>query len=220
MIPLLLIIIAAVSYFLGTLSSGRLLATYVLHKPLHTRGSGYVGYAAMAHAFGQKWGYALLGADILKSLVAVMIGSLLMMIPGDGFPVVGRLFAGFCLVLGDAYPFQFKFRGGKGVLPLMVALWLADWRVGLLATGVLIVLIALTQYMSLASLCACLTGVIAVWIFVSAEQMKGMCGFLVLFSFLAILWRHRGNILKLLDKKEPKINWGRRPENRIREDDF
>ena len=220
MIPLLLILIAAISYFLGTLSSPILLAKYVFHKDISRQNRGVVGYNTFVRIFGQKWGIAVIGADILKSLIACLIGNLLLRIPGDGYPVIGALFAGFCLVLGDMYPVQRKFRGGKGVVCLLTALWLADWRVGLLALGVFIAVLALSQFMSFASLCGCFAGMIAAWIFVDAEQMKGLAGVLVLFSFLFIAWRHRGNIQKLLAKKEPKVTWGRKPESRLREDNF
>ena len=219
MIPLLLILIAAIAYGLGSLSSPILLARYVFHKNI-ARPGRYVGYNTFVRHFGQKWGYAVIGADIVKSAAAVLIGGLLMLIPGDGYPVIGRLFAGFCAVLGDAFPIQRQFRGGKGVLPLFVALCIADWRIGIFVAGVFIAVLALSQYLSLASLAGCFTGMIAAWIFVDAEQAKGLAGLLVLFSFLAILWRHRGSIAKLLAHKEPKVNWGRRPESRLREDDF
>ena len=219
MIPLLLIVIAAVSYFLGSLSSPLLLAQFVFHKNIRRRGKT-VTLASFVKAFGTKWGAAAVALDILKSVIAVLVGALLMGIPGEGFPVVGKLFAGFCLVLGDVFPLQRNFRGGKGVISLIVALWLTDWRIGILATGVFIAVVALSQYMSLSSLCACFVGVIATWIFVDAEQLKGLAGVLVLFSFLLILWRHRGNIGKLIAGSEPKINWGRRTESLLRDDQF
>lgn len=220
MIPLLLILIAAISYFIGSLSSPILLARYIFHKDISRQNRGVVGYHTFVRNFGQKWGLAVVGADIVKSAVAVVIGGLVMLIPGEGFPVIGRLFAAFCLVLGDMYPIQRKFRGGKGVICLYTALWIADWRVGLFVMAVFIAVLALSQFMSLASLAGCLTGVIATWIFVDAEQMKGLAGVLVLFSFLFILWRHRGNIQKLLAHREPKVSWGRKPESRLREDRF
>ncbi len=219
MIPLLLILIAAISYFLGSLSSPILLARFIFHKNIARPGK-YVGYNAFVHYFGQNWGYAVIGADIVKTAAAVLIGGLLLLIPGDGYPVVGRLFAGFCVVLGDVFPIQRQFRGGKGVVPLLTALCLADWRIGIFAIGVFIAVVALSQFLSLASLAGCFTGVIAAWIFVDSEQAKGLAGVLVLLSFLCILWRHRGNIQKLLANKEPKVNWGRRPESRLQEDDF
>lgn len=221
MTALLLILIAAMSYALGSLSSPILLARYVFHREI-SRPGRYVGYNTFVRHFGQKWGFAVVLGDIAKTLIAVVIGGLLMRIPGGegGFPVIGELFAGFCVVLGDLFPIQRGFRGGKGVICLFTALWITDWRIGLFVTAVFIAVLALSQFLSLASLCGSFTGMLATWIFVEAEQMKGLAGVLVMLSFFFILWRHRGNIGKLLAHREPKVNWGRQPESRLREDRF
>ena len=219
MIPLLLIVIAIISYILGSLSTPLLMAKYIFHKDITPR-RGIVGYNTFARHFGTKWALLMVVADIVKCAAAVFIGGLLLSIPGEGFPVIGRLFACFCLVLGDIFPAQRHYRGGKGVICLFTALWVADWRVGLFVTGVFIAVLALSQFMSLASLAGCLTGILASWVLVPAEQCKGLAGTLVLFSTLFIVWRHRGNIAKLLQHKEKKMNWGRAPESRLREDRF
>jgi len=220
MIPLLLAVIAAVSYFIGTISSGRLLAEYVLKKPIRKR--GYVGYAWFDRQFGRKWALALIAADAVKAAVAVLIGGLIMLIPGDGFPAIGRLFAGMCCVIGDIHPYQNRLRGGYGVTALITALCLADWRIGIVAIAVLVTVAAVTQYMSLACLAGSFVGALATWMFIEREQMKGVAGLIVLVAFLFIAWRYRANIARLIakDPSEPKLTWGRRPESRLRDDDF
>ena len=160
MIPLLLIVIAIISYILGSLSTPLLMAKYIFHKDITPR-RGIVGYNTFARHFGTKWALLMVVADIVKCAAAVFIGGLLLSIPGEGFPVIGRLFACFCLVLGDIFPAQRHYRGGKGVICLFTALWVADWRVGLFVTGVFIAVLALSQFMSLASLAGCLTGILA-----------------------------------------------------------
>lgn len=220
MIPFLLIIIAVISYFLGTLNGALILSRFVFHKDVRKYGSGKAGYANFVRVFGKKWGLAVIGIDVLKSVIAVLLGALLLSIPGDGFPVVGKLFAGFCLVVGHMYPVQNQFRGGKGVVCCITTLWLTDWRVGLVVTAVFVAVLAFAQLMSLASLSACVAGVFATWIFVDAAQLKGLAGTLVLFMVILILWRHRGNIIRLVEHREPKVNWGRQPESRIRDEDF
>ena len=220
MIPLLLLITAVAAYFLGSLNGALILSLFVFRKDIRKYGSGNAGYTNFVRVFGSKWGPAVIAVDILKTVIAVLVGALLMTIPGEGYPVVGKLFAGFCAVLGHVYPLQYQFRGGKGVLCCMTALWLADWRVGLVATAVYIIVVAFSQYVSLASMCACVVGTLATWVFVDAAQLKGLCGTLVLFMTLIILWRHRGNIFRLIERKEPKVKWGRRPESRLRDDSF
>ena len=220
MIPLLLLITAAASYFLGSLNGALILSLVVFRKDIRQYGSGNAGYTNFVRVFGTKWGPAVVAVDVLKTVIAVLIGALLMTVPGQGYPVVGKLFAGFCAVLGHVYPAQYKFRGGKGVLCCMTTLWLADWRVGLVATAVYIITVAFSQYMSLASMCACVAGTFSVWLFVEESQLKGLCGVLALFMTIVVIWRHRGNIFRLIEHKEPKVKWGKRPESRMRDDSF
>ena len=220
MIPLLLLITAAISYFLGSLNGALILSRYVFRKDIRKYGSGNAGYTNFIRVFGSKWGPAVIAVDILKTVIAVLVGALLMSFPGEGFPVVGKLFAGFCALLGHVYPAQYQFRGGKGVVCCLTALVLADWRVGIIAVAVYVIVVAFAQYVSLASMSAVVAGMLATWIFVDAEQLKGLCGCLVLFMVLVIVWRHRGNIFRLIEGKEPKVKWGRRTESKFREEDF
>lgn len=218
MIPLLLVLIAAISYFIGTVSMARILARYALKKPI--RKAGFVSYSAFERMFGRKWAFAIGAADAAKTAVAVLIGGLLMLIPGSGFPIIGRLFAGMCVVIGDIHPYQSKLRGGHGVVPLMTALWLSDWRIGLVALAVLVIVVAISQYMSLACLTGSFVGALSAWVFVEQEQMKGLAGLIVFVAFLFILWRYRANVIRLITKQrpEPKVNWGKRPESRLNDD--
>lgn len=209
MIPVLLILTAVLSYGLGAINGSLLLSRFVFHKDIRKYGSGNAGYTNFVRVFGSKWGPAVIAVDILKSAIAVLAGGLFMMIVGDNYVIVGKLFAGFCLVLGHMYPIQYQFRGGKGVLCCMTTLWLTDWLIGLVATGVFVIVLAFSQYVSLASMCAVLAGAISTWIFVSSEDLRGLAGTLALFSALLIIWRHRGNIMRILAHREPKVKWGR-----------
>ena len=221
MIPLLLIVIAAVSYFAGTLSGAELLARHLARGRFRrARHHGTVSYSMLSRRFGIKWALAAGAVDAAKFALIALLAGLLMNIPGDGFPVIGRLFSGFCMALGDMYPFQRGFRGGRGVLCLITTLWVAQWQAGLFATAVFVAVLALTQYVSLSSLTSCLSGAIGAWVFVDAAQQKGLAGLIVIFTCAAVAWRHRGSIAKLAAHQEQRMIWGRAPEDKLRDDRF
>lgn len=223
MIPLLLILIAVLSYGLGALNGAMILSKFVFHKDIRKYGSHNAGYTNFVRVFGTKWGPAVFAVDVLKTAIAVLAGGLLMLIvDGDGtYVTVGRLFAGFCTVLGHMYPVQYQFRGGKGVACCMATLWLTDWRVGLVATGVFVIVIAFFQYVSLASMAACFAGALATWLFTPGENLRGLAGTLVLITTLLIIWKHRGNIFRILEHREPRVKWGRpQTDRRMRDDKF
>ncbi len=218
MIPLLLILTAVIAYALGAVNSPMLVTRFVFNHDLRRMGSRRPTYANFVRMFGDRWGLAVIGVDILKSVIAILIGALLLSIPGDGFPVIGKIFAGFCLTLGNMFPAQNQFHGSKGMICCFVTLWMTDWRVGLVATAVYIIVIAFLQYQSLAGMCAAVVGAPAAWIFVSAESLKGLAGTLALFMAIIVLWRHRAHIFRLLEHREPKIKWGQQAEKKMRDE--
>ena len=220
MIAVLLVFVAALAYLLGTVNGPALIARLVFHENIHRVGNGQANIANFRKYYEPKWTAAVIGVDVAKTAVAVLLGALLMTIPGQGFPTAGKFFAGFCCVLGDLYPWREQFRGGKGITCVLVTLWLADWRVGLVASAVLIIVLAFAQYLSLAQLCACVAAPLAAWVFVDAAELKGLCGCLALFMAIVIAWRHRASIVRLAEHREPKVRWGKRPEARLREEDF
>ena len=223
MIPIHLILIAILSYGLGALNGAMLLSRFVFHKDIRKYGSGNAGYTNFVRVFGTKWAPAVIAVDILKSAIAVLAGGLLMLIVDKSglYVTVGKLFAGLCLALGHMYPIQYQLRGGKGVMCMMTTLWLTDWRVGLVATGVFVIVVAFAQYVSLASMCACVVGAITVFFFTPAENLRGVSGVLALITALIIVWRHRGNIMRIMAHREPKVKWGRpQPDRRMRDDRF
>ena len=218
MIPLLLIVITLEAYVLGSLNSTIIISRYVYHRDVRSRGSRKANYANFGRLFGKKQIAVPVIVDIGKSVVAILLGAILML-PCGGFTVIGKLYAGFILIIGDMFPIQTQLRGsGRGYIPFLVTLWLADWRMGLTATVIFVLVLAFTQYLSLSFMAACASGVLAAWIFVDSTQLKGLSGVIVLFMLILLLWRNRGTIFKLIAHKEKKVRWGRKTENVLRAD--
>ena len=220
MTAVLLILTAVICYMLGCFSGIRLISGPVLHTDLRTQGNGKETMANFIRCHGIGWAAGAILIDMAKTVVAVLLGALLMKIPGDGYPVVGKLFAGFCVTLGHCYPLPRQFHGGKGVECMAVTLWLADWRVGLVATVIYILLLVFSQYASLAAVIAAASSCFLCWIFVDKTDLKGLAGLLAMFSALAVLWRFRGNIRRLILHREPKIRLGKQPDRMLRDDRF
>ena len=59
--------------------------------------------------------------------------------------------AGFMAVVGHVFPVYYGFRGGKGVLAAISAIFTLDWRTGCLLLAVFIIIVAVTRYVSLGS---------------------------------------------------------------------
>ena len=109
-----LIIIAVISYLLGSLNGSIIVSRRLFHKDIRRYGSGNAGLTNFHRTFGLAGFVLVFLIDFFKAFIAAQIGGALMGI--FGYAMVGKLFAGFCAMLGHSYPVFFGFRGGKGVL--------------------------------------------------------------------------------------------------------
>ena len=139
------ILAGIIGYLLGNISSGVLISKGFGIHDIRRHGSGNSGTTNVLRTLGWLPSVLTLICDCLKGFVACLIGRAL-----GGDP--GMLIGGFCAVLGHDYPVFFGFKGGKGIatsLALIIAInpWLA---LAELITE--IVVVAVTRYMSVASL--------------------------------------------------------------------
>ncbi len=201
-ITVYLLIIAIVSYFLGGLNGAIITSMNLFKKDIRHFGSGNAGLTNFARTFGTGGTPMVIAVDVLKAVISIFFGGWLMGLAG--YPLIGRLFAGFCVMLGHVYPVYYHFQGGKASLCGGVLVWMVDWRVGLVCTAVFLVAVIFTKYVSLGSILgsACLP--VSIWIF----GHTGLEGLLGLLCALLIITAHRENIKRLLSGTESKLSIG------------
>lgn len=189
--------IAVIAYLLGSISTGMLVSKAMGGPDLHKVGSGNTGATNALRTMGKKGGAIVFAGDVVKALLACLVGCLWM---GQN----GALLAGLFVILGHNWPVFFGFKGGKGILSGGTLVWLLDWRVGLIAWGLFAALWLLTKYVSLGSVCAAASMPVTTFFF---------CGRSLLYTALAVLiaalviWCHRENITRLLHHQERKFQW-------------
>ena len=111
----------------------------------------------------------------------------------------------FCL-LGHMFPCMFHFKGGKGILSGGTIALMIDWRVALVVWGGFLILAVLTKYVSLGS----------VWAGASFPFISWYCYPqvpIVILAFLLgglVVWKHRGNIKRLVTGTESKFSLHRK----------
>lgn len=201
-LTIFLAVIALVSYLLGGINGAIIASFNIFNKDVRHFGSGNAGLTNFTRTFGSKGVALLLAVDVLKTVAAVLFGGWLL---GKlGYPMVGRMFAGFCAMLGHVYPVYYKFRGGKAVLCGGTLVWIIDWKVGLLCWAVFLIIVIFTKYVSLGALSAGLFMPIGLLIF----SHSGLEAILGLLCALLMLIAHRENIKRLIRGTESKLKLG------------
>ena len=103
--------------------------------------------------------------------------------------------------LGHLYPVFHRFQGGKGVATALGVLFGIQWTLALAALAAFAVVVALTRYVSLASMVA---AGFAVFYYVMTEGTDAIAlGVLVM--ALLLTWRHKANIERLFKGTESKL---------------
>lgn len=206
-LTLLLAITGIAAYLLGGINGSIIASLNYFKKDVRNYGSGNAGLTNFTRTFGGKGVAVVLIVDILKTIAAVMLGRWLLGIVG--YPMIGKMFAGFCTMLGHIYPVYYRFHGGKAVLCAGTLVWMADWRVGLICWTVFIVVVVFSRYVSLGAVSCSLFFPIGLWAF----GYSGLEGLLGLFCALLLIFAHRENIKRLRNGTESKLNLGGKPKS-------
>lgn len=189
------IIYAIIAYFLGSIPSGLIVGKYGYDIDIREHGSGNLGGTNTFRVLGIKAGLIVTVADILKGTLAAALPYLL------GAEVI-TLIIGVFAVIGHMYPVFAGFKGGKavatsggvilGVNPLIFVILLATFFLALY----------ISKYVSLSSMISGIIGIIATIV----VDDYGLTAVVSIFTVF-VIYRHRSNIKRIINKTEPKITW-------------
>ena len=197
----LYIFAAVCGYFVAGMNPAIAISKAVYHKDIRECGSGNPGFTNFKRTFGNKWAWWVLVLDLSKAGVVVGLFAWLLYLQGVDFQLAAAYTGIFCMI-GHAYPVQFKFKGGKGFLVCLSTMYVIDWRVGLIATGIMVVLLLTTKYMSLSTTVAMLLCPILMIPFRASLPVILMAASCAI--FMAI--RHKENFKRLIHGKESKFS--------------
>jgi acyl phosphate:glycerol-3-phosphate acyltransferase len=175
-------------YAVGSLPIGYFVAQGASGIDLRRVGSGNVGATNVYRAAGLTTAVAVMVADMGKGAVAVLLA-------GGGANAVA---AGVAAVIGHIYPVWLNFRGGKGVATASGVFGVLTPIPTLWAAAAFAAIVARTRFVSLGSIVATIVLPIAEWMTPGPRAVDiGSTIVAVL-----ILFRHRGNALRLWTRTE------------------
>ena len=187
------ILAAAVAYALGNISPS------IIQGKLHgidikKEGSGNAGTTNTLRVLGKKAAVITLVIDVLKGVVAVLIGGV---IGGEQ----GAYIAALAVFAGHIWPALYGFKGGKGVATAFGALMAVNWMMGLAALAIVAIGVIATQRMSVGSIMGAGTFPLVCWFLEPSFIVVGTA------MAVIILVKHRANIGRLIRGEEPKMSF-------------
>ena len=190
-------------YLAGSCPTGYLLVKLLRGEDIRNFGSGNIGATNVRRVMGQKWAVVVSLSDMLKGGLMVLLASF--------FTQDDSILAlvGVCSVLGHNFPVWLKFKGGKGVSTTFGVLAFYNFfnpLPALIAGAIWYFFMKLTNYVSAASIIALPCGAVLTYLFGMPTPYTAAAAFLAALS----IWRHRSNIVRLMNGTESKV----RPEKK------
>jgi acyl phosphate:glycerol-3-phosphate acyltransferase len=204
-----LLIIAAISYLLGSIPFGYLLVRIFRGEDVRQSGSGNIGATNVSRK-SPVLGLLTLLLDALKGTCAVFLANEVFTktasrnLDVSWFGVLSLV--ALCAILGHMFPVWLRFRGGKGVATSVGAFALLLPRATLGAFAIFVIVALVSKYVSLASIMAAISLPIFAWFSVGDSARNNLFIVLpiVIASVLVIL-KHHQNIRRLLAGTESRF---------------
>jgi glycerol-3-phosphate acyltransferase PlsY len=188
--------ILILSYFLGSLPFGLIVAFRWRGVDIRKYGSGNIGATNVYRALGRGPGAVVFVLDILKGLIPVLIARQWM--PNDAWTAVG---VAILAILGHTFSVFLKFRGGKGAATSLGVIIGLDWRVAVVTFVVWFIVLAISRFVSLASI----AGAVSVPVMMFALGMPLPYKIFGLVAGACVIAKHRSNISRLMNGTEARI---------------
>jgi acyl phosphate:glycerol-3-phosphate acyltransferase len=183
----LVFILCILSFLVGAIPSGYLLAKWYGITDIRTVGSGNIGASNLGRALGWKAFVIVFSLDALKA-AAILLYAQTYNLSNEWLIIIA-----FATLLGNCFSPFLGFNGGKGVATLIGVVGVFSPFVMFCAVAIWLLILALTHIPAIASLCTLSTLPFLSYLFMPFYLIP----FLIVAS-LIVFWRHKKN-LQLLD---------------------
>lgn len=179
------------AYIIGGVSFGYWLVRLRTGKDIRTQGSCSAGATNVGRILGTQGFVLVLALDLAKAALCVAAARHYFQAPE-----ITVTFTAAAVVLGHIWPLQLKFRGGKGIAPLIGA-WLILCPPALLPTlAITLLAYAAIRSFTISGLVGLLALPVSTWWFTRelGDEPALQTAALALLTLAAVLYAHRANI--------------------------
>lgn len=164
----------------------------------------------MLRTYGTKDALLTLLGDMAKSALSVLIGRIIL---GEE----GAYIAGLLCILGHIFPCYFKCKGGKGVVATATMVLFIDPIVFATLLAIFIIVVAISRYVSLASvICGfCYPAIVYIRMVALLEKPVFIPFFFAVLIGALLIYMHRENIKRLYNRQESKIVFSKKSKKAI-----
>ena len=180
-----------ISYLMGSMPFGFLLAKLFLKIDIREIGSGNIGATNVLRTGNKFIGYGTLILDIVKAVIPVLVSKFYF----EEYIYISAL----AVFIGHVFPIWLKFKGGKGVATYVGILFCINIYLGLVFIISWLIIFLFSKFSSLSSILATLF-VPFYTLFNNDFENK----YFFVIMFILIFYTHKENVKRLINKEESK----------------
>jgi glycerol-3-phosphate acyltransferase PlsY len=200
-----LLAIPIAAYLLGSIPFGLLLTKAFGRGDIRKVGSGNIGATNVARAAGLLAGVFTLVLDVAKGAGAVFLAEKL-----SNDSTTWMMIAAVAALLGHCFPVWLKFKGGKGVATAAGMFLVLSPLACLGALLLFLLVVMFWRYVSLGSVSAAAAMPLLIYLLWAPHHPPPTAvTFGAVATALLIVYKHRGNLQRLLEGAEPKFSFSK-----------
>jgi glycerol-3-phosphate acyltransferase PlsY len=193
------IVFVVAAYLIGSISFAVVVSWCFRLPDPHTYGSGNPGATNVLRSGKKAAAMLTLVGDAAKGAIALWLARRLA--PEFDVGEITLAAVAFAVFIGHLFPAYFRFKGGKGVSTAAGILLALDLRIAGVVLLVWLLTVLASRYSSLGAIVAALAAPVATFYFLGWGPFACM----VLAMTALLLWRHRGNVERLMNGTESRI---------------
>ncbi len=221
---LALLVVAVISYLIGSLNSAIISVRLIKRQDIRDFGSHNAGLTNVYRTFGGISAAMTLIIDVLKGIIVVfgtraVLFSSGLFLSDEHNVMTACMVASMFAIMGHCFPIFYGFKGGKGILIAAVCTICINPPVFLLAVVAFLIVFIVTRYVSLSSITCCVYYPIC-YILADLIMFGELNIYTAIHAIIALamgifcLVRHMPNIQRLRNHTESKFTFRKRGDNK------
>jgi glycerol-3-phosphate acyltransferase PlsY len=207
---LVVVLLAAVAYLLGSIPTGYLVARWAKGIDIRQFGSGGTGATNVLRTVGKGPAATVLVIDLLKGLAAVLLVKVSFPYMLQAWPAIAlspvwqpwlETLAGLMALIGHSRSIWLNFTGGKSAASGLGILLALSWPIGLGIIATFAFTLGVSRIVSLSSIAAA----IATIVLMAFTGQPLAYGLFALIGGGYVILRHRSNIERIMSGTEPRL---------------
>ncbi len=188
-----------ITYLICSINPAIVISKKVIGVDIREVGSGNAGTTNALRVMGKFWGVVVFLFDILKVIAAYYICTFVSFVFKQDLEIALKSSYIIGAVVGHCYPIYYGFKGGKGIVALLVSSLFLSYQITIVCLIVAVIIIVVTRMVSFGSICA-----VTLYAIMTLVMQTGYTVPIIIVVAI-ILFKHKENIKRIINKEENKL---------------